>query len=442
MVAGLTALATVGAAVVVIDRQDHPERVATSLQTPTGEVLSAPVGRWKPGAPTPLRGVRGAMPNAVLSDGRVLVWGTSLGVRPITDGAIYDPKLDAWQHVPSAPIAGFHDYRWAVARDRLAVVGFDAGARLTGGVYDVVASTWTRLPVDDTIRVFFDGLAWDGEDLAVVRVASGGVGHQDDEQLDWRATAPVTRRWRMGSDTWTSGAPSPTGLRNLAAVATDATQVTVWGGTTQSPFTDRPAELEPGSVRADGATYELGSDSWIAVPPAPVGGVNAIAAWLDGSLVIGGFTNDLSDVSELDARVLSYGLQSQSWTALPSPPTGGAGVTDGFLVRHSMMGQSGPQPQFVYLDGAWEEAPLQHLRRWGNIVVATSRTMDNPGDDDFEVQFRVARDTWLPSAEAPFVNRMDAVVVVSGNKVVVIGGQAGPSIAPAAETWILELQPE
>ena len=439
--AGVTALLIVAAVTVVIDRQDRPEQVVTSLQSPNGRLLSAPVGRWIRGAPTPLRGVRGGMPNAVLSDGRILVWGSTLDTAR-TDGAIYDADRDVWQHIPPAPVASLGEYRWAVARDRLAVVGFDARSYLTGAVYDVATSTWTRLPTDDTIRAFFDGLAWDGENLAVVRVASGGIGYQNDDQLDWRVTAPLTRRWTVGADTWSDGAPSPTGRRNLAAVATATTELTLWGGTTQSPYTDQPAELEPETVLADGATYVPGSDSWTTIPTAPAGGVNAIAAWLNGDLVVGGFNNDLSDPGELDTRVFSFSPRSRSWKALPSPPSAGAGVTDGFLVRHSLFGQSGPQPQFVYLDGAWERAPLGHLRRWGNIVVATSRTMDNPGADSFEVQFRAARDTWLPAAHAPFANRMDAVVVVTGNEIVVIGGQAGPSITPTAETWILELEPD
>jgi hypothetical protein len=70
------------------------------------EVPSTPAGTWHAIPPAPIAGRDG--PAAVWTGHQLLVWGghsriPNQGLRPLRDGAAYDPASDRWQPIPSAP---------------------------------------------------------------------------------------------------------------------------------------------------------------------------------------------------------------------------------------------------------------------------------------------------------------------------------------------------
>jgi hypothetical protein len=65
-----------------------------------------PTGTWRAIAPAPIAGRDGAV--AVWTGRQLLVWGghgrvPGAGLRPLRDGAAYDPAGDRWQLIPTAP---------------------------------------------------------------------------------------------------------------------------------------------------------------------------------------------------------------------------------------------------------------------------------------------------------------------------------------------------
>ncbi|HEV2809388.1 MAG TPA: hypothetical protein VGV93_03185, partial [Acidimicrobiales bacterium] len=49
----------------------------------------------------------------------------------------------------------------------------------------------------------------------------------------------------------------------------------------------------------------------------------------------------------------------------------------------------------------------------------------------------LAGSVWEPATEAPFVNRMDAGVTVTGQALLVVGGAEGPDLEVTGGAWLL-----
>lgn len=47
---------------------------------------------------------------------------------------------------------------------------------------------------------------------------------------------------------------------------------------------------------------------------------------------------------------------------------------------------------------------------------------------------------WVPATEAPFVNRMDAGVAVTGQDLFVVAGAEGPDLIPTGDAWVLRFE--
>jgi hypothetical protein len=461
-VAALVALLLV--ATVGLTRGDDADDVDVAQPGPNGAPLTEPVGSWSQVADPPF-GPRSGSFAGTLSDGRVLVWGGDSdaeegvaegGVAEL-DGGIYDPASGSWTAIPAAPIGdpiasgGASATAAALAGDRLAVVmGSNDGNRILAAVYDVGEQRWHEAPVQDAIKVTYDGLAWDGETLAVVRLQPGEIGFADAPGLDWRVDAPVTLRWSPGEPEWQTGAPAPLSLRSHAGVSFDGTRLAVWGGTTTPPhtFADGP---DPG-VQADGALYDLATDTWQPLPAAPLPArTHPGVVWSDGRLLVGGGSDRTTDAETL-TDAAAYDPATGTWAPIDGPPDGGLDSTSRvsyvagtppFVVAGWMSygvtepGQEPPQ-WFLGPDG-WEQAPDLNLHRVGDFLVSTTAVGGNPGDGPFGLQIRTGRDVWLDSAGGPFGNRMDPTIVATGDQLLVIGGYQGRGLELMGDAWIFDL---
>lgn len=448
--ASLTALAlSVGVVRTVGDDDDRTSLAAAPI-APDGTVLGEGFGTWTQGAESPI-GPRYSSFDGVLSDGRVLVWGGQReGDDPLYSGAgeqlggIYDPNSDTWTKIPAPPEPLF-DPRVQLSDDRMLVVGSTSSGALGGAVFDTDSHSWSELPSQTQISIFADSVSWDGETAVLVRLDEGGRGYGENQSLDWTVSEPVTLRWNIGDEQWTQASPAPLSLRFGAGTLASDGLIYIIGGTERNPHLDNePGSEEPGVAdpfaRADGAVYDVEADRWSPLPDLPRSGIHAhVGALPDGTILVGGALSTLQGPGE--GLGPSWTLDGSTWTAFVAHPEPGSSavVRDGIVQTTSLTGQSGPQAEWINVDGVWELAPLADLHGWGRLLLATSGTADNPDDGSFSVRLRAAQDAWLTSASAPFTNRMDASIRISGNRLVVIGGFEGPELTETTTVWVLEL---
>lgn len=430
----------------------HDTTVADSVD------LGEPVGTWHEGARIPV-GERGRMFGGSLSDGRVLAWGGGSGNEggmTEFDGAIYDPSTDSWTEVPAAPLPHGTTAQWMqLSRDRLAVIGVDNDGRMHGAVLDTATRAWTQLPEQRTLAVAIDGMAFDGEHLALIRTRPGARGYLE-SAIDWSVPEPVTLRWTHGEDSWATGAQPPVSLRFGSGGAFDGSRFALVGGTT-SVVEDRSDPQPSGPDRGvvgDGAIYDLAADRWTTIPATAAStAIHPIVSWLqDGRLIVGGGNDRLSDPGPDYHAVAAFRPADRTWSDLDTPDRPGIGSNAPWgaydagippvLLAATDEPQSGPHPRLTLSPDGWEEAPLNTIRTLSNRLIAMSSTFDNPGDGPFELFVRATGGTWLSSAVAPFTNRMDALTVVAGDKLVVIGGYQGPHLEPASSTWVFTIDPQ
>lgn len=432
-----------------VDRGGSRELVLTS---PDGSELAEPVGRWRKMTAPPLA-PRSDAYSATMDDGRLLVWGGG----QFRDGAIYDAGADSWTRIPEAPlppeVLGL-ETRTQLAGQRLLVIAVGEDGRVHGAMYDIGHGRWTSLPRQDEIRALIDGVGWTGEVVALVRLDPGGPERLGDAPNGFQIGKPTTLRWSPGEAQWTHGAAPPLRMRTTAGAAFDGRRLAIWGGSTRNRWTEDPPPGKDDTSLADGAIYDIPDDRWTTLPQGPLEPRNnPSVSWQDGRLYVGGGQDTFYNPDEVLASAAAYDPRSSRWSPLPPPPTAGAGGHRGrpgnywphddrrFWVRESLAGADGPGVARWFLSGdRWEQAPLPDLHHWGEVVLATSTSTHNPGDGRFDVRIRAGAGSWLRTAEAPFVNRMDPVVAVMGDRLVVVLGSEGSRIQDQASGWVLDLK--
>ncbi len=200
---------------------------------------------------------------------RLLVWG-GLGPRgeERTDGALYDPRSDAWEPVPAGAPGGDRR-RLTVAALGERVFVWELLSR-RGAIFDVRTRTWT--PVPDAGAPRFVQRAVGMTDAWFVW-SLGGTGEHNSASV----LSPDAARWRELLP------PLRQDARNSSAITWTGTQVLVWGGTEASFSTQPP--------RNDGYRYSPSDDQWSSVEnagaPSPRWGAELFWTGLE-ALVWGG----------------------------------------------------------------------------------------------------------------------------------------------------------
>ncbi len=470
---GMGAVALVATAVTglgLVGAGDQGEGQVVATRPPVGEVAQAfaasdvPLGTWEQVADPPFSPRTGSF-TATASGGRVVVWGGSDGTGGggtegggvLTDGGIYNPESEEWETVPPAPVPAGMSFPWRqLAGDRLMVLGSPDGAELVGAVYDLGSDEWTEIDPPPTIELPAEGIAWTGDTLVLVRFWSGAS-----ETEDARYGEPVVERWSFETGEWTQGATPPLANRFGPAVAFDGERLGVWGGARQE--VEIGGRASGSELVSDGAIYDVAADRWEPMASGPLQPMmQGTAMWLQGGFAVaGGVIEVAKDSTPMGSSITGntvkevydaaiYDPEARSWTALPNP----LAETDGNDERQHSFGvadarsqvpllfdelpQSGPHPVQFYdeVTRSWVKAPLRNLHTLDGTLVATSRTPDNPDDEPFEVQV-LAGSVWEPATEAPFVNRMDAGVAVTGTDLLVVGGAEGSDLEVTGDAWLL-----
>jgi hypothetical protein len=189
------------------------------------EAPFAPTGSWRAIPTAPIAGRDG--PAAVWTGRQLLVWGghgriPNQGLRPLTDGAAYDPASDRWRVLPPAPIATRVDHAavWT-GREMLIWGGRDARRSFAdGAAYNprtnrwrptagraaaaVAAATWTGTP-DAGLGRLGGRPHWrrpvrpDRGPLAPNRPRAGSGRQPLRTRVDWQ---PADRLERRGAEPW------------------------------------------------------------------------------------------------------------------------------------------------------------------------------------------------------------------------------------------------
>jgi hypothetical protein len=452
---GVSVVAIALATVTLAVRKDPGAPPTRDTAIADDPALTQPIGTWHQASPSPL-GARDGAFTATLSDSRVLVLGGrgrqgAEGAITEYDGAIYDLDTDQWETIPEAPIPAGTSIHWVqFAEDRLVALGSDTDGNLNGAMFDVTDSTWTPLPHQTQVRVLVNGMAWDGDNLAIVRTAAGGTGMGENQDLDWAVPQPVTLRWSRADSAWRSGAPAPFGLRTQPGAAFDGQRLALLGGTTQNPSLG-DGTIDGTGVLGDGAIYDLHTDQWTAVPPSPAStAVSLTAAWQsDGRLVTGGGFAHPGGDDQHKTLLAIYDPATNAWSepetvlrtglSVTNPWTARADETQTMLAFPNAHTTTDTPSTLVLGPDGWEVAPFPTIRQVGTHLVAVSARRDNPGDNPLTMSIRAESNVWVTTVIAPFTNRMDAAIAVSGDRLLITGGYEGARLTPTATTWVFDL---
>lgn len=446
-------------------RPDPTEQV--TAESPDTRRLTPGMGVWEQLPDAPFAALSAIEP---LADGRLLAWGDTRDQvgddQEVGDAglriAVYDPTSRTWTTVDHPDrLDTLTSSQILVSDGRLLSLGMDETGVFSGAVLDVVSGRWTDVPRLTDVKVRLDAVAWDGTTLVVVRTDPGekgrvGVGlppHDVNDPddgvavIDYRVDAPLTRRWTVGDARWDVGAPPPLSPRSGVGQVFEDGMLVLVGGTV-----GRSGTSDPSQSRRDGARYEVASDTWTALPDLPWRAVHMGVGRVDGQLIVAGGTPSFN-VSPGDAitSVVRLAADGSSWTVLPASPGDGAVVSGPHRRSSPEVGsaaviQDGPAGfgpggtgGMILLDGAWEPSPSRTFDDWDGLLVASSDRGGNGGDDPYDVFVRRGPKDWVPTAAAPFTDRMDPGVTVAGDRLYVVGGRTGPTLEPDATFWVLDL---
>ncbi len=227
-------------------------------------------------------------PLVVWTGTQMIGWGGGCCDQELADGVAYTLATNSSKALPPSPLLGRHAAGAWTGKELIIAggAGYDPPSTEVGwqfvhfsdaAAYDPATRTWRKLPSMPVARgggyYTLDYAAiWDGTELLVI----GGTSHPSMKAKPLaRSVAydPATNSWR-----WTASMEFP---RNGFASAWAGDQLVVWGGTNVD-----------GSIPSHGEAYDPTSDTWSALPKAPIGArTDAIAVWTGTELIIWGGTD-------------------------------------------------------------------------------------------------------------------------------------------------------
>ena len=220
----------------------------------------------------------GGGPSVIVWTGTQMIgWGGGCCGESYADGAAYTPATNTWKKLPAAPLSGRHAMGAWTGTEML-VFGGDAdhpdngttGVSADGAAYEPVTRSWRKLPPMPVPRAGGQ-VVWDGTEVLVV----GGSGKGPAFRAIARGVAynPTTNRWR-----WL--APMRFPRQGHVAVWTGS-RLLVWGGLTKT------------GTQPHGEAYDPATDTWSALPKAPLKGRSyAIVVWTGVRMVVWGGQTD------------------------------------------------------------------------------------------------------------------------------------------------------
>jgi N-acetylneuraminic acid mutarotase len=247
----------------------------------TNAAYNPATDRWRKLPPPP---AGGGGPSVVVWTGRQMIgWGGGCCDQELADGAAYTPATNSWRLLPASPLPGRHATGVWTGHEMIIAGGEGYSSVDPGGeprsvhfadaaAYNPATRTWRKLPSMPVDRgggyytVTYSAV-WDGKEMLVlggtrsgsVEPIARGVAY-DPSKNTWRWLAPMEfPRTGFVSD-WTGN------------------QLIVWGGVGAG-----------GSIPQHGEAYDPVTDSWSALPRAPLRArIDAVGVWSGSQLLIWG----------------------------------------------------------------------------------------------------------------------------------------------------------
>ncbi len=207
-------------------------------------------------------------------------------------------------------------------------------------------------------------------------------------------------KYNVSTNTWTQLSSSPGGGRSShTAVRTNDGKIIIWGG------------FAPGSGATKlntGAIYDIDTDSWLGIPPAPViGRVDHKAVWseIDERMYVFGGRDDIG----YDGTVLRYDPVSEIWDLISAPPAFEGRVGHTLVVHGINMYIYGGVNDVSTFDGGWRYDPTSGTLPWSELT-----DVNGPG------------------------HRRDHTATVIGDEMIIWGGHNDSSV-PAGKKYNVSL---
>jgi hypothetical protein len=400
-------------------------------------VLGTPaptIGVWTPiaGAPTGFTPRSAAVTHWTGSE--MLVYAGEDAAGSTADGAFYDLATDTWRllSTTAAPShrTDLYNFRESFTGDRLLIWSGRSSngpyygsnttdIRFDGGIYDLVADTWTpmqAIPASAPFagRAYLHGL-WTGSKLLVW----GGNDTAEDgtSAYTYLASEPAYGSiFDPGADWGDPADDSWTAMSILGAPLQRKHGVAVWtGGTDNRMLSWGGAFGDPATVYYnDGALYDPATDTWTPISNigAPAGRKFAFYAWTGTQLIVWGGLGT-GDVALDDGGI--YDLVTDSWTAITTT--------------------NAPSARGTTTGGIWTGS---HFIVFGGMEISAGPTFSYPGDGGI---YDPATDTWTPIPVSPELVPAGKIQIVwTGFEIIVWSGWTGGATYSSAGA-VLTLDP-
>lgn len=232
-----------------------------------------------------------------------------------------------WLTMPTAPITGrgYHSAVWTGTDMIIWGGGYSSGTSLKndGASYNLASDKWKTIATTSLSARRNHGTAWTGSKMIVWGGYDGSSSFYKDGAI-----------YDPSADSWTSTGTSPLTARHSPAVvwSTTTNELLVWSGCTSGWCT---------AVASDGAAYNPATNSWTALPAAPIVGRSDMAyTWSGSELIVWGGR-------KADGTLLVDGARfdpvTRAWTTFSAPD---ASVLDGRI--DATFGSDGAGGLFVW----------------------------------------------------------------------------------------------
>lgn len=326
--------------------------VSPTYAKKNGAAYNVGADSWRalPTAPTALASGR-YQHTAVWTGSKMIVWG-GYDTTYKNDGAIYDASGDSWSSMSVSPLLGRRDHGavWSTTTNEMVVWGGYGSCTGTycgdGAVYNPALDTWTAIPTAPIAGRYKPTMVWTGSEV-VIWGGYGTSGYlRDGARYD-----PKTKIWTKFPDP-----PTDIDGRYDHVSVWSGKEVLIWGGYGNY--------VSPTYGKSNGARYlPAGSWTMFAAPPADIfstGTVNtrfAVQAWFgNGKLYLWSGGNGTSSSSVALGGAASYDPSTDTWETVDTTgaPTNRARATVTWTGKEAVIwgGSSYASGSTYYADGA------------------------------------------------------------------------------------------
>jgi hypothetical protein len=256
----------------------------------------------------------------------VLVWGQ--GTR-----LAYNPATRTWRQLPNSPLLSVHDGYGLTAWTGKEFIGWGGGccgdAFSDGVAYVPVTNSWRALPRSPLAGSQEPIGAWTGRELVIF------VGNFDPDGKPWPARFARAAAYNPATNTWRRIAAIPA-QRPGAKAVWDGHEVLVVGGSNRAGF-----------------AYDPAANRWRRLPPTESRRTNFAAVWTGKQLLLwGGNAGSGGGPLVIPPHGEVYDPATNSWSALPQAPLAGRLDPTAVWTGRSFIVWGGERGNNHYRDGA------------------------------------------------------------------------------------------